>query len=125
MTRHLARLADIAYRRRGRVVLAWIAAAVVIIGLGSSLAGEYSADYHTPGSESKAASEITEERFAGYTGQEIYVVWKDEAGATSPGARAGVDAFFAKAEQIDNVAPHTPIRISEDGKIGATTLPLT
>ena len=27
MTRHLTRLADIAYRRRGRIVLAWIGAA--------------------------------------------------------------------------------------------------
>ena len=88
MTRHLTRLADIAYRRRGRMVLAWIAAAVVIIGVGSSLAGEYNADYNTPGSESKAASDLTEQRFGGYSGQEIYVVWKDPAGATSPGARA-------------------------------------
>ena len=88
MTRFLARLADIAYRRRGRMVLAWIAATVVIIGVGSSLAGEYNADYNTPGSESKAASDLTEERFDGYSGQEIYVVWKDEAGADSPAARA-------------------------------------
>ena len=49
MTRGLARLADLAYRRRGRMVLAWIAATVVIIGVGSSLAGEYNADYDTPG----------------------------------------------------------------------------
>ena len=56
VTRHLARLADISYRRRGRMVLAWILASVVIIGVGSSLAGEYNADYNTPGSESKAAS---------------------------------------------------------------------
>ena len=84
MTRFLARLADLAYRRRGRMVLVWIAAAVVIIGVGSSLAGEYEADYHTPGSESKSASELTQERFDGYSGQEINVVWKDEAGAEAP-----------------------------------------
>ena len=40
MTARLANLADLAYRRRGRMVLAWIAATVVIIGLGSSLKGE-------------------------------------------------------------------------------------
>ena len=56
MTRRLTRLADLAYRRRGRMVLAWIAATIVIIGAGSSLAGEFEADYNTPGSESKAAS---------------------------------------------------------------------
>jgi putative drug exporter of the RND superfamily len=125
MTRRLARLADIAYRRRGRMVLAWIAAAVVIIGVGSSLAGEYEADYDTPGSESKAASDITEQRFGGYSGQEIYVVWKDEEGATSPGVERRINAFFGEAERVDHVAAHTPIRVSEDGKIGSTTLPLT
>src|SRR5215207_2519740 len=125
MTRQLTRLADIAYRRRGRMVLAWIAAAIVIIGVGSSLAGEYNADYNTPGSESKAASDLTEERFAGYSGQEIYVVWKDEAGAESSAAKQRVDAFLADARKVDHVAPQTPIRVSQDGKIGATTLPLT
>ncbi|HEX5780628.1 MAG TPA: MMPL family transporter, partial [Solirubrobacteraceae bacterium] len=125
MTRFLTRVADLSYRRRGRMVLAWIAATVVIIGVGSSLAGEYDADYNTPGSESKAASELTEERFAGYSGQEIYVVWKDPAGAEAAGARERVDAFLAEAKRIDNVGEETPVRISEDGTIGATTLPLS
>jgi RND superfamily putative drug exporter len=125
VTRHLARLADIAYRRRGRMVLAWLAATIVIIGVGSSLAGEYHADYNTPGSESKAASDLTEERFAGYTGQEVYVVWKDPAGAKSPGAQERIDAFLAEAGRIDHVGEATPTRISRDGTIGATTLPLT
>jgi putative drug exporter of the RND superfamily len=125
MTRALARLADIAYRRRGRMVLAWIAAAVVIIGVGSALAGEYNANYNTPGSESKAASDLTEQGFDGYSGQEIYVVWKDPAGATSPAARERVDAFLAEAERVDHVSEPTPIRVSDDGTIGATTLPLT
>src|ERR687891_563638 len=125
MTRALARLADLAYRRRGRMVLAWIVAVVVIIGVGSSLAGEYNADYNTPGSESKAASDLTEERFGGYSGQEIYVVWKDPDGARSPEARERVDAFLAEAKQVDHVAEETPIRVSENGQIGATTLPLT
>jgi len=125
VTRSLATLADIAYRRRGRMVLAWIAAAVVIIGVGSSLAGEFEADYNTPGSESKAASEFTEERFGGYSGQEVYVVWKDEAGARGPGARERLSSFFASAERVDQVEEHGPIRVSRDGTIGSTTLPLT
>jgi putative drug exporter of the RND superfamily len=125
MTRFLARVADLAYRRRGRMVLAWLAAAVVIIGVGSALAGEYNADYDTPGSESKAASDLTEQRFGGYSGQEIYVVWKDPAGARSPAVRQRLDRFFAEAQRVDHVARHSPIRISRDGAIGATTLPLT
>jgi RND superfamily putative drug exporter len=125
MTRFLARLADLAYRRRGTMVLAWIASAVVIIGLGSSLKGEYEADYNTPGSDSKAASELTESAFGGYSGQEIYVVWKDPNGATSPAAKKRMDAFFAETEEIKNVEKAAPVRVSKDGTIATTTLPLT
>ena len=125
MNRGLARLADIAYRRRGRMVLGWIVATVVIIGVGSALAGEYNADYNTPGSESKAASDLTEQRFGGYSGQEVYVVWKDPDGATSPAAKERIDAFLAAAQKVNHIAEPTAIRESRDGTIGATTLPLT
>src|SRR5690349_17171646 len=125
MTRRLARLADFSYRRRGTMVLLWIVSAVVIIGLGSSLAGEYEADYNTPGSDSKAASDLTEREFGGYSGQEIYVVWKDPAGAVSPAAKRKMNAFFKQAEGIENVEKRAPIRVSEDGTIASTTLPLT
>jgi putative drug exporter of the RND superfamily len=125
MTHHLARLADLAYRRRGRVVIAWIVAAVVLIGVGSSLAGDYNADYNTPGSDSKAASDITEQRFGGYSGQEVYVVWKDPSGAASPAARKRINAFFEQAQKVDHVASHTPVRVSQNGQIGSSTLPLT
>ena len=125
MTRRLARLADFSYRRRGRMVLLWIVSAVVIIGLGSSLAGEYEADYNTPGSDSKAASDLTEREFGGYSGQEIYVVWKDPKGADSAAAKQRMNAFFKQAEAIKNVERRGAIRVSEDGTIATTTLPLT
>jgi putative drug exporter of the RND superfamily len=107
------------------MVVAWIVATVVIIGVGSALAGEYNADYNTPGSESKAASQLTEERFGGYSGQEIYVVWKDPAGADSAAAKTRIDAFLEQAQKVDHIAAPTETRVSEDGTIGATTLPLT
>ncbi|HEX6602304.1 MAG TPA: MMPL family transporter [Solirubrobacterales bacterium] len=125
MTRRLARLADISYRRRGRMVLAWVVATVVLIGLGSSFAGEFEADYNTPGSESKAASELTESAFDGYSGQEVYVVWKDPKGAMSPAAKGGIEDFFATAEAVPHIEKRQPIRVSEDGTIATTTLPLT
>src|SRR5829696_5834139 len=125
MTRRLTRLAEIAYRRRGTVVLAWIGALVVLIGLGTALAGEYNADYDTPGSESEAAGNLTQREFGGYSGQEVYVVWKDEAGAATPATVQRVNAFLDEAAQVEHVDPHTPIRVSDDGTIATTTLPLT
>ncbi|HEY6653394.1 MAG TPA: hypothetical protein VI028_04665, partial [Solirubrobacterales bacterium] len=126
MTSRLTRLADIAYRRRGRVVLLWIVAMVVIIGVGSSLAGEFQADYDTPGSESKAASDITEQRFAGYSGQEVFVVAKDPGGfASQAEATQRLQPFFAQAEKVEHIAAHTPIRLSQNRQIATATLPMT
>src|SRR5215208_125279 len=125
MTRSLTRLAELACRRRGRMLLGWILAAVVIIGVGSSLAGEFQADYDTPGSESKAASDLTKERFDGYSGQEIYAVWKAPGGVDTPEVRQRIDRFLAQAEKVEHVSRHTPIRVSEDGQIATTTLPMT
>ncbi|MBS1887980.1 MAG: MMPL family transporter [Actinobacteria bacterium] len=124
MTRSLARIADIAYCRRGRMVVGWILATIVLIGLGSSFKGEYHADYNTPGSESKAASDLTEREFGGYSGQEIYVVWKDPQGVESAAAKRKMDAFFAQAEKVEHVGKPGQLRVSGDGKIATTTLPL-
>src|SRR3954454_7090425 len=118
MTRRLTRLADIVYRRRGRVVLLWLVAMVVIIGVGSSLAGEFQADYDTPGSESKAASDITEQHFAGYSGQEVFAVAKNPGGFASPAeAEQQLAPFFADAEKVNHIAPHTGIRLSENRQL--------
>jgi RND superfamily putative drug exporter len=126
MTRRLTRLADIAYRRRGRMVLAWIGAMVLIIGVGGALAGEFNADYNTPGSESKAASDITEQRFSGYSGQEVYVVARDQAGfANEAEATQRLQPFFARAEKVEHIAAHTPVRLSQNRQIASSTLPLT
>src|SRR5215211_3524224 len=115
VTSRLARLGDLAYRRRGRMVLAWLAATVLIIALGSALKGEFNADYNTPGSESKAASDITEQRFGGYSGQEIFVVAKDPAGFASEAAAAQrLQPFFTEAEKVNHIEAHTPIRLSQN-----------
>ncbi|HET9121669.1 MAG TPA: MMPL family transporter [Solirubrobacterales bacterium] len=126
MTRRLTRLADYSYRHRGRVVLLWIAAMVVIIGVGSSLAGDFNANYDTPGSDSKAASDITKQRFDGYSGQEIYAVAKDPNGFGNEAAAAQrLQPFFEQAEKVEHIDAHTSIRLSQNHQIASTTLPMT
>ncbi len=126
MTRRLSTLADFAYRRRGLMIVGWIVAAVVIIGLGSNLKGDYNANYDTPGSESKAASDITKQRFGGYSAQEIYVVAKNPAGFPNEAAAAQrLQPFFAQAQKVEHIAAHTGIRLSPNHQIASTTLPMT
>ena len=54
----LGRLADLMFRRRRIVLAAWIVALVAAFAASGSLAGEFSADYATPGSESQRAGDL-------------------------------------------------------------------
>ena len=55
----------------------------------------------------------------------MLVVWEDPDGATSPTARERVDAFLAEVEGIEHIEPATATRVSQDGTIASTSLPLT
>jgi len=55
----------------------------------------------------------------------VLVVWEDPDGATSPTARERVDAFLAEVEGIEHIEPATATRVSQDGTIASTSLPLT
>jgi RND superfamily putative drug exporter len=108
------------------MVLGWLVALVVLIGVGSALKGEFQADYDTPGSESKAASDITEQRFAGYSGQEVFVVAKDPSGFDSEAQAAQrLQPFFTQAQKVEHIDTHTSIRLSQNRQIASTTLPMT
>jgi RND superfamily putative drug exporter len=126
MNRHLARLAEISYRHRGRVVLLWVVAMIAIIGVGSALKGDFNANYDTPGSESKAAGDITKQRFDGYSAQEVFVVAKDPNGFASPSeAQQRLAPFFTQAQKVEHIANHTTVRLSANRQIASTTLPMT
>jgi putative drug exporter of the RND superfamily len=120
MTR-LGRLADLAYRRRGRMVLGWIAALAAILAIAPLLSSELDADFGTPGSESDKAAQVLEERFGGRSGETVTVAWED---ASAPGAERRVQSFLAEAERLPGIAGAEPPRISRDGTIATTELQL-
>ena len=125
MTRFLARIADLAYRRRGRMVLGWIVATVVIIGVGSSRSRASTTPTTTPRARSprprasspSSASPASPARRSTSSGRTRACAGAD--------AKQHIDAFLAEAGQVDHIAAPTDVRVSQDGTIGATTLPLT
>jgi putative drug exporter of the RND superfamily len=124
MTR-LGRLADLAYRRRGRMVLAWIAVLVATIAIAPQLAGEFDADFGTKGSESEAVADLLQQRFGGRSGETVTVAWEAQQGADQPQVTQRVDAFLAEASRLPGVADaQQPPRISQDGTIAVTDLQL-
>jgi putative drug exporter of the RND superfamily len=120
----LARLADLAYRRRGRVVLAWIALVAAVVAIAPRVAGEFSSEFATAGSESEAAADLIAERFPGTSGDTIEVVWQAEAGARDPAVLGRVERFLQQAEGLDGVASAQAARVSRDGTIALARLEL-
>jgi hypothetical protein len=51
------------YRRRRRVILGWAASLALVIGLSAASAGDFAADYSAPGSDSRQAQDLLEQRF--------------------------------------------------------------
>jgi putative drug exporter of the RND superfamily len=122
----LARLADLSYRRRGRMVLAWIAVlAVVLVGIGPFAGETFNQDTSTPGSESKAAATLLADRFEGNSGDTIDVVWQAPAGARDPAVTARVERFLEQAARLEAVDPPADRpEVSADGTIAVTRLQL-
>ena len=117
----LGRLAGIAFRRRGRVVLAWVAALAVATGLSAAFAGDFAADYAAPGSDSTQAQELLADRFPNQSGDTIDVVIRADAGANDPAVQAAVSNLLGTLADQPHVAtvenPYAaPGAISADGR---------
>src|SRR5688572_26966309 len=117
----LGRLADLAYRRRGRMVLAWIAALAAVIAITPALAGDSDADFGTKGSESEQVAQLLTDR-TGRSGEFVTVAYD---GAGTPGAQERVDAFLTQAERLPGIGQAEGDRTSPDGTIAVTQLELT
>ncbi|MDP9240545.1 MAG: MMPL family transporter [Actinomycetota bacterium] len=116
----LGRLAGVAYRRRGRVLLGWVAALALAFGLSSLFSGAFSADYVSPGSDSKAALQLLEQRFPAAAGASIDVVVHSDAPVTDPAVKQQVAGLLRKLDAGRHVSgvtdPYTtPGSISPDG----------
>jgi RND superfamily putative drug exporter len=117
----LGRLADLAFRHRGRTLLAWLAALGIAVGLSSAFGGEFNADYSAPGSDSSQAQQLLEERFPAQAGDTFQVVVRADGGVKESGSQADVRALLDRVAAVPHVAsvedPYTtPGGVSPDGR---------
>jgi putative drug exporter of the RND superfamily len=120
----LARLASLSYRRRRAMVAGWLVALVAVIALAPRIAGEFTADYSAPGSDSQAARQLVEKRFGGFSGETVDVVWESPAGARSPAVKRKIDGLVLEAQTLEGIQRPTPAVYSRDGTTGVLRLEL-
>jgi RND superfamily putative drug exporter len=122
----LARLGRTMVRRRRAVVFAWVVILVLALVGGPKLAGDYSVDYSTPGSESKRADDLLKQEFPAVGGYTILITWTNPGGADEPVSTDRIEAVVKQLAAIPGVdsLPMDRANYSQDGKTGLLELPL-
>jgi len=99
----LGRLAGLAYRRRGTVLLAWLVALAAAVGLSAAFGGEFSNGATAPGSDSERAQRLLTERFPAQSGDTVTVVVRaDDVRADA--VRGAVTALLGELGRGPHVA---------------------
>ena len=92
-----------------------------MIGLSAAFAGDFTADYSVPGSDSRQAQDLLAQRFPVQAGDTVNVVVRSGAGVTGSAVRSDVTALLRELGGMPHVAavedPYTaPGDISRDGQ---------
>ncbi|HEV2889132.1 MAG TPA: MMPL family transporter [Frankiaceae bacterium] len=118
----LVRVAGWCYERRRLVVALWVALLVGSIAAGSTLGAQFKQDYFAPGSESKAALGLLEEKFAARAGDTVQAVFQAPGGVAAQ--RQRIERRLAEVERHDGVrfvvSPFSEMgahQVSRDGTI--------
>jgi RND superfamily putative drug exporter len=127
----LKRITSWSFRHRRIVVAAWILILVAINFAAMSLGGENKQEFLSPGTDSKAAVDLLDERFPAQAGDTISIVIHDDAGVTSPGVLAVAEPLIERVRELPHIiavsAPWDPGgsgQVSGDGTIGYATVQL-
>jgi putative drug exporter of the RND superfamily len=120
----LKRLARLCYRRRWRVVAAWLVFLVAISVISSAAGGVFRNEFSLAGSESKEASDFLEERAfdtrAGFSGQ---IVFEADQGVEDSRVQRAMEDLFVRVERTaartQVVSPYgaEARQMSENGRI--------
>jgi putative drug exporter of the RND superfamily len=121
----LRRLAAWCYRRRRRVVVAWVIGLIVISVLGQTVGGDLLKTFSLPGTESDRAFSVLKKEFSrkGDTGNLVFRV-RGPGDVNSADVRSEIEPVFAKLRNEPHVvsvtSPYEPAGsrfVSGDGKI--------
>ncbi|MGI8686658.1 MAG: MMPL family transporter [Acidimicrobiales bacterium] len=100
----MRRLAQGCYRRRGRVLIAWVLG-IVILGVVTGAAGTgYRSDFTLPDVESRRGIDILEDGFGGQgAGQVGNIVFQADKGVDDPEVKQAMGGFLAKVAKIKGI----------------------
>ena len=120
------RLGDFSARRPWAVIGVWLAALATMVVLAGAAGGAFADDFSAPGSQSKRAQTLLEERFPDAANGTVLAVFVADAGDTVAAHRPAVAAAMTAAARVDGVAgvgdAFTEGNVSADGTVAYATI---
>src|SRR3954452_11255735 len=111
------------YQQRRIVVSLWVAVLVSINAASLTFGGTSKQEFLSPGTDSKAAVELLDERFPDRSGDTVTVVLRDSAGVLSPEVRAEAEPVVTQMGSLPHIVgavtpwePEGRPQISQDGR---------
>ncbi len=120
----MRRLAQGCFRRRGRVLIAWVLG-IVILGAITGAAGTgYRSDFTLPDVESKTGIDILEDGFGGQgAGQVGNIVFQADNGVDDPAVESAMKAYLATVAKVEGIksvkSPYDPANEGQIAERGA------
>ena len=99
----LKRITSWSVQHRRLVVAAWIGILVAINVAAMTFGGENKQEFLSPGTDSKAAIDLLDERFPAQAGDTVSIVIHDEAGVTSPGVLAVAQPLVEQVRELPHI----------------------
>jgi putative drug exporter of the RND superfamily len=122
----MIRVAHWSFKHRRMVVVGWLLAAVVVLGLSSGIGSKFNSNFNLPNTDSQAAVTLLTKNFPAASGEGDQVVFQATHGATirSASARVAATAALAKVARVPGVetvvSPYSAAgaaQISRDGTV--------
>jgi hypothetical protein len=98
------RLGDFSARRPWAVIGVWLAALATMVILAGAAGGTFADDFSAPGSQSRQAQQLLEDRFPDAANGTALAVLIAKPGDTIEAHRAAVSDALARAETVDGVS---------------------
>ena len=100
----LTRVAEVCFRRRRRVLLAWVLGLVVLGAVMGAAGSGYRSDFTLPDVESKRGVDILDEQFGGQGGGQVgNIVFEADVGVEDPEVRRVIEPFLAEVAAMEGV----------------------
>lgn len=115
------RLGAWAYRRRGLVVILWVAAVAIGGAASGAIGSAYSTEFGLPEVESRRGFDVLEQEMGGAgSGLDGTIVFRSEAGFEDASLRTAIDGFLADVDAKDDTLVVSPF--AEDQAAPSPTL---